>query len=428
MQVPSPKSAVLTNATLPQLEQAIVQNHTELFVLNALALGGDVHTKEGITCTYAGIHGGNIAFPVLTEHHAGALLDEAMAWYQSQAPAGMIGYWSLYPPQPAHLDVLLLARGFQTGWRPNWMALDLEMMNENHPAPPALQIVPDNTTPTYDLKDLPYAGNNGAVWHETMQQHPDKIQRFLAMLDGKIIGQSAVVLTSGAHGVGGMYNVGVLPDCRQQGIGKAVVLAACRYAKEKGYRYMTLNGTGRRMYEQVGFKTIGSGLTWWLNKDRYAKYLLTANQVAIAEAVGFGNITELDRIRNQVTVEELNIPLANGMSLLGLAAHCRQPASAEWLLTQGISVTALDAWNLGWKDRTRQLLAADPQEVNRQYPDINQTLLHIAAEKNDYGLAQLALEFHPDLSLTDSQYNGTPLGWAMHLKRQAIIDLINKNT
>jgi ankyrin repeat protein len=58
------------------------------------------------------------------------------------------------------------------------------------------------------------------------------------------------------------------------------------------------------------------------------------------------------------------------------------------------------------------------------YGEWNKTLLHFAAERNDEELTRLALSARPDLSLKDSAYNGTALGWAQHFGHNAIIRLI----
>ncbi len=114
------------------------------------------------------------------------------------------------------------------------------------------------------------------------------------------------------------------------------------------------------------------------------------------------------------------------MSLLQLAAHFNQPAAAEWLIGQGVSYTALEAWELGWKERAAQLLSGKPGEVNRQYGEWQSTLLHIAAQKDDTALAQLALEAGADLTIHDKIAGTTPMGWAHYFQRPAIIALIKQ--
>jgi hypothetical protein len=117
---------LVPDATPKQLEQAAALNHQEWFCLNARAVDGTVQEAEGVTWTYAGLaRDAMISFPVLTGDRAGAQLDETVAYYRRLNPKA-VGLWSLEPPEPYDLGVRLLARGFQPGWRPCWMALDLQ--------------------------------------------------------------------------------------------------------------------------------------------------------------------------------------------------------------------------------------------------------------------------------------------------------------
>lgn len=417
---------VLQQATPKQLELAAADNHRQLFALEAMAAKGEVMTTGGLSWTYAGPDDtAMIPFPSLTADDAGNMLDEMMARFRAHPPKSA-GCWSLNPPQPADLGVRLLARGFQTGWRPCWMALRLADMR-HHAAPAALQIVPDNETDTALVSGLPYSGNNGAVSPALMQVFPDRAQRFLALLNGKIAGQSCVLFTRGAYGVAGIYNVGVVPEARGRGIGKAVLLAACQYAQDRGYHYAVLNATGRRMYMQAGFQWIGDGYTWWLNNQGYLTHPPSPARVTLAEATGLGDIAMLDSISKQFTADDLNMPLSNGMTLMELAVHYRQPSSADWLMQHGAAYTALDAWDLGWKERAAALLSVQPAEVNRRYGHLQHTLLHAAAERNDMALARLALSAKPDLEIRDKVYNSTPLDWARHFGRTAIIQMISNS-
>ncbi len=430
---------ILRDASPAQLEQAAALNHAELFGLDAIALGGVVRQADGLTWTYAGPNVESIIpFPALEEDKAGAQLDRLITDYLLQPPKGA-GCWSLDPPHPKDLGVRLLARGFQPGWRPCWMVLDLERMLPPYPTPKGLQVAADNLTPLQDIEHLPYARavipprpspgepSSGQLSSEKQPDQPDGLQRFVATLNKKVVGHSGVLLTKGAFGVAGIYHVGVVPGARKKGIGKAVVMAACLYAKERGYRYAVLNATGRRMYEQLGFKWIGDGWTWWLKMDRLLAHPPVKEEIELAEAIGRSDLEALERLKtlaHPFDPARLQKPLTNGMTLMQLAVHCGQPASGEWLLQQGCTYRVLDAWDLGWKDRAARLLQEHPELANELYNPWNNTLLHVAAERNDPELARLVLAARPQLRIKDKAYQSTALDWALHFGHEEIARLI----
>jgi hypothetical protein len=258
-----------------------------------------------------------------------------------------------------------------------------------------------------------------------MKAFPARAQRFLGWINDRIVAQVCVLYSDGPYGVAGIYNMGVVPGMREQGIGKALLLAACLHAVERGYHYAVLNGTGRRMYEEAGFRWIGNGHTWWLNNRRYLTHPPSPARVALAEAIGLGDMAELDKLGAGFSDAELNTPLGSGMSLFELAVHSRQFASAVWLADRGVTYTVLEAWDLGWKDRAADLLAAEPTEVDHVYGYLQYTLLHIAAERGDIALARLALAARPNLEIRDKIYHGTAADWANHFNRQDILQMIN---
>lgn len=404
------------------LQQQAAHNHTELFKLKAIANGGEVCEREGVVWTYDR-NKSNIAFPQLLRENATAMLDEIMGYYRAKK-AGGIGCWSLHPLPYRAMGVKLLARGFQPGWQPNWMAIDLNCINVNYPIPAGLEIAIDDITDTGCVAELPYGGENGAVGPKVIENYPERACRFIARLNGEVVGQSCVFYTGGQTPTAGLYEVGVVPAARNKGIGKAVVAAACQHAKNRGYQYATLNGTGKKMYEDVGFEHIGYGRTWWIVNDKYLTNPPPAKLVLLAEAVGYGREDLLaDRGRN-FTTDELNEPMVNNMTLMQLAAHCGKPVSGEWLISRGAAYTALDAWKLGMKERAEAFLRTNPAEVNRRYEEGGLTLLHIAAQHNDMELAQLALSAHADLTVKDKWYQSTPLGWAYYFERGEIAELI----
>lgn len=416
----------LHNPTSTQLEQAIARNHTEMFCLNALALGGEVRTHEGITWTHpgAGIDG-IVPFPLLDERNAGAQLDTILAYYRN-VPTKGAGCWSLATPQVPELNSKLLARGFQPGWKPYWMVLDLETINTSHPAPADLQIRADNEARIDEMQDLPYSGNDGAISLSLMQVYPERAVRLLGWIDGEIVAQTCAFLTTGEDGIAGIYNVGVLPRVRRKGIGTAVTVAACVYARKRGYRYAQLNAGVPEIYEKIGFKHIGDGHHWWMKGETFAAPPFSAREVLMVEAVCRGDLAAVDDLARQYTVDALNAPVTNGLTLMQLAVHSKQPGAAERLVQHGATYTALDAWDLGWSDRAAALLKNNPDEVNRGYEGMRKTLLHYAALRNDIALAQLALTANADLTIQDTMYHGIPLGWAQVFHREEIVRLIRE--
>ncbi len=417
----------LQNATDLQLQQAAALNHKELFCTTATANGGEVKSSPGLTYTYNGPgKQGMVAFPVLDDPTAGEALDTMMDFYRSHLPNN-VGCWSLDPSQPVDLGIRLLARGFQLGWQPCWMSLDLGKINDNHARPATLEIKADNERPLHQVKGLPYASEDNMLSVAFLTNYPQYVQRFIAILDGNIVAHTSVFFTHGDHGVAGIYNVGVVPEARRQGIGKAVVLAACLYAKQLGYHYALLNGTGRTMYEQLGFRCVGYGSTWWLMSSRYRTHPPAVAEVSMVESIGRGDLEQLGILEKKFSQADLAKPITNGMTLMQLAVHCRQARSAEWLIGKGITFTVLDAWDLGWKDKATAILKSHPEQVNDRYEDCRMTLLHIASERNDIALAQLALEAGADLTIQDKTHHATPLDWAHFFHRKEIVQLIERN-
>jgi len=410
------------DASPAQLERAAAVNHTSLFKQEAEALGGSYVTKGELSWTSGTPYSPSmVPFPELGPEQAGSRLDELIDFYLKHPPKGA-GCWSLDPARPADLGARLLARGFQPGWRPRWMGLDLLRLQTHHPSPKGLDIGIDNLISLDSIKDLPYA--QVVIPSPQKAELPGQWTRFVARWKGKIVAHSVVFLSTGPYGAAGIYHVGVVPRARGLGIGKAVTLAACLHARDKGYRYAVLNSTeaGRPTYERLGFVTTGEGHTWWLLTERLLAHPPSPREVRLAEAVARGDRETLDRLRHEPA--DLNRPITNGMTLMELAVHCRRPEAAEWLLTGGAACSILDAWDLDWKDRARQLVAADPTLVNRPYGEWNKTLLHFAAERNDAELARLALSADADLQLKDKAYQGTALGWAQHFGHRTIAELI----
>lgn len=417
---------ILQSATSEQLERAVACNHQELFRQESIALGGEMIVSEGLSYTTGTqLSASMIAFPDMPAAQAARQLDEMIAFYLRRPPAGA-GCWSLDPPRPADLGIGLLARGFQPGWRPHWMGIDLQEVQTHHPFPKNLTIVRDNDRPLTAVRNLPYS--RVVVPRASEAAFEGQWVRFVASVRGNVVGQSVVFLTEGELGVAGIYHVGVVPRLRGKGIGKAVTLAACLYARERGYRYAVLNSTeaGKRTYRQLGFGSLGDGWTWWMTIERLLAQPPGPAEVQLAEAVGRGDLKALASWRALYRSFDLNRPLTNGMSLIQLAVHFGRAGAAEWLAEAGAAYTPLDAWDLGWKDRARQLLSSDRRHIHQLYGKEDKSLLHVAAERNDEELAELALAAGSDPHWRDNTWKATPLEWANHFGYVQIARLIQE--
>src|ERR1700742_1383031 len=129
---------LVPEASHQQLQKAAAYNHEQLFRQEAVALGGSLITTGGLRYTSGTPHSNSmVAFPDMSPAEAGEQLDGLIAFYLRHPPRGA-GCWSLDPPRPADLGIRLLARGFQPGWRPRWMALDLLQLQTGHASPKGL--------------------------------------------------------------------------------------------------------------------------------------------------------------------------------------------------------------------------------------------------------------------------------------------------
>lgn len=429
--MPETEETVFTfmqEATPAMLEEAVAQNHIEWLSLLPEAAGGEVIRSPEVTYTFssAASHG-SILFPRFTPDTADQQLAAILAFYRERKPEKRVGCWSLIPSIPPDLEVRLLARGFQLGWQPNWMWLDLKQIQTDFPQPEGLQVIAADVDTLWEVKDLPYYSDDFVLpLHAAMRQHPKRTRHFVALLNGKLVGQSVVFLTLGERGIGGIYNVGVVPEARNQGIGKAVTIAACQFAQQNGCRHVLLNGTGERMYRQIGFTQIGLGQTWWLDVPRLESTPPTETLIRLTEAVGRGDTKALAALEGEIGSVDLDAPLANNMTLLQIATHCQQTDAAEWLVMHGASLDVLTAWDIGWKERAAELLAEHPELANRQSGELQTTPLHEAIERNDIELARLLLTAKPDINIKDSVFHATPEGWARHFQRTEILSLLER--
>lgn len=183
----------------------------------------------------------SLLFPRLEEDDAGRVIDAFLA----AARAGEVktaACWSTLPARPPQLGEQLLARGFETGWQPHWMAIE---------ALPAARR-PDGIT-------IEVQARGTVAWRAT------------ATRDGAFAGVASAVVRDDGAGVFDVYT----PDAeRRHGIGWATTQAALEPAFAAGATHATVNATalGERLYRAMGFRSLGWGQTWWIHQPRLHGY------------------------------------------------------------------------------------------------------------------------------------------------------------
>ena len=426
-QNPLPLNArfLLPGATQAQRLQAAARNHAAWFAAKAAASGGETNRTDGIVWTYTPGPKAEvvISFPRCAAKNRGAALDAVIAHCRSRG-LHQVSCWSLFPARPPKLGAQLASRGFEWGWQPHWMALDLSQMRGDFSAPPGeiqICVADAHDGATEDAPNLPYYDQDEAGRLQKLGLvKPRRTWHFMARQNGALIGHTVLFLTTGPFGVAGIYNVGVVPSARNQGLGRALTVAACRFAQSLGCHFATLNAAVS-LYEKIGFVSLGYGQTWWMHKPVLDGLPPTPEQIAFAEAIAGGDTRALNW-PDLALLSDLNALLPNGMTPLALAVAAQKPASAQWLAAQGAKIDLVDAWDLGWKQDVAQTLLDDPARANRKRN--GKTPLHEAVERGDAEFVALLLTARPDLNARDDTFEGTPLGWAQHLGNAAIAALL----
>jgi GNAT superfamily N-acetyltransferase len=412
--------------THDQLLQAMVDNTCQWVIrcTNSDTLG-EVQQEGGVTWVYAPGPEGDAAilFPRLTLQEASRQLDVVMHYFRQHRPERDMLCWSLDPTEPADLEVRLLARGFEWNWQPHWMWCALQNIDAAIERAPGLHIEIVEQVPLWDVEDLPYySPSTAAQLHRTTQQEPRLVWHFAAWLNGHVVGQSRLNLTTGELGVAGIFDVSVVPEARNKGIGKALTLAACQLARSLGCRHALLNASsmGEPVYRKLGFTSLGHGKTWLLRRSVLASPP-EPQQIALVEALGRGDIARLDELAPELEPTLFSTPLPSGLTPLQIVVGLHQPHAAEWLVARGVELDVLTAWDLGWHERAQHILTGDPQQVNQRQGRRQGTPLHSAVERNDFELVALLLSANPDISLKDGDFQATALEWARFLNRTEMI-------
>jgi ribosomal protein S18 acetylase RimI-like enzyme len=188
-----------------------------------------------------------------------AAIEETIAYFGSRdVPA--FSWWLMPDMQPADLGRYLESHGFALREGASGMTVDLAKVDQEltSPAGLSIQVVSDEETfgqwssvaaTCFGLTDFEEYLYDW--WVDLGLDLP--VRYYLGLLNGEPVASSTLFL---AAGIAGLYNIGVLPDARRQGIGTAMTLAPLLDARAQGYRVSILHASsmGYNMYRRIGFQ------------------------------------------------------------------------------------------------------------------------------------------------------------------------------
>jgi GNAT superfamily N-acetyltransferase len=218
---------------------------TNWFRFRADTLGGTVWSDGPMTWIH-GPDGLNLMFPpVIT-------VDGARRGIARARELGLsaVGAW-------LGLDVdgaPLAAAGFEPGWSPWWMTVDLAMLAARYDPRIQLKQHSDDYPDEYAF----YAQRLAIT-----RVQPRRAWYAAAYADDhQFAGHGWSFLDDDLVGI---FDMEVWDSFQRRGLGTGLLHAVCAPARSAGARHAVLNATpdGKRLYDACGFRQIGEGITWW---------------------------------------------------------------------------------------------------------------------------------------------------------------------
>jgi GNAT superfamily N-acetyltransferase len=393
------------DASDAELIRAAARNHVSWMARGAQVAGGDIVRERRLRwIAPAASAGGEAAlpFPGVPSRPA---LDRMLAGCRARGAVG-VGCWASGLEPTGELAARLVARGFEWGWQPHWMAIDLA------------RVPADADDPRVSLVEaVPEYGGYGQTLMALARSRPRRFWHAVARVDGAYAGHAWAHVVNGRLGGAGIYDVEVAPEHRLKGLGRALTAAVCRPAAAAGAHVATLNATGEGelLYRSLGFRSLGHGQTWWLHRPGL-KAPPPADLVALAEAAGRGDVGSLARLAP--APELLAARLANGYDAPHVALHAGHREAAAWLVDHGAPLDAVLAWDLGGEERLTALARDERAALDAPVDSDGSTVLHLAVWRGDIALLDLALSLGADRERRDTAHDATAAEWARYFGRE----------
>lgn len=249
---------------------SIVRNLEGWYAAQADVPGMEVHRDPDITwmlsngATWAN-SGVSLRFSSV---NAGRRIDQILEYYAERGRAA--GFWVDHEATPANIEELLKQCGLRCRKRFPGMRCDLDELPKP-PIPKGIRIIQTPHHSMYLRHAHPYFGpiTTAIRRHELNRlahlaaQWPKRFFDFVALAaDNRPVGACSMFLDDG---VVGFYDVGVLEQERNKGIGSAIMAHALRFARQHNATQAVLlaSGMGYGMYRRVGFREVCQIAYWY---------------------------------------------------------------------------------------------------------------------------------------------------------------------
>ena len=256
---------ILQDISTPAVERAIEENLCALFSLLIGSLPqAEVHDEPEMLWTTT-----HIPYPLfnvvlraqLSHETVDAAIETAIARYKARNVPML--WWTGPATRPANLGKSLEAHGLTQAGNDPGMAVDIQSLPENIPAPPGLTIdqVKDIETLKkwlgvfavgFGLKDF-VAETFFSIFARIGFGAQNPFKHYIGWLKGEPVATVSLLLEAG---VAGIYCVATVPDARRKGIGAAMTFKALAEGRLRGYRLGILQASemGASVYRKLGFR------------------------------------------------------------------------------------------------------------------------------------------------------------------------------
>ncbi len=162
--------------------------------------------------------------------------------------------------KPTDLDDCLKRNGFQMMVERSRMALDLKAKYLSSETPNKLDIFKIKNREDFEIWiDVALRSFNSYLGKDIFGSllNGEKVRFYSGVHNGQVVATSMVFFSAG---VAGIYFVSVVPELRNRGMGKEMMLRCIYDAQELGYNYCILQATdiGEHLYRSLGFKLCGT--------------------------------------------------------------------------------------------------------------------------------------------------------------------------